>query len=68
MELATTVISDGRQSDAPLSGMGYSYLDEFTLRFYRRRTPMAAFQPLLALTGAHEPPTYKVPYGSESTG
>jgi hypothetical protein len=43
-------------------------LDEFTFRFNRRRTPMAAFQSLLSLTGAHEPTTYKMLYGSESTG
>ncbi len=29
---------------------------------------MAAFQSLLGLTGAHEPTTYKMLYGSESTG
>ena len=45
-----------------------AYLDEFTFRFNRRRTPMAAFQSLLGLTGAHEPTTYKMLYGSESTG
>ena len=45
-----------------------AYLDEFTFRFNRRRTPMAAFQSLLGLTGAHEPTTYKMLYVSESTG
>ena len=32
------------------------YLDEFVFRFYRRRTPMAAFQTLLGI-GASLPPT-----------
>ena len=45
-----------------------AYLDEFTFRFNRRRTPMAAFQSLLGLTGAHGPTTYKMLYASESTG
>ena len=45
-----------------------AYLDEFAFRFNRRRTPMAAFQSLLRLTGAHEPTTYKMLYVSESTG
>jgi len=45
-----------------------AYLDEFTFRFNRRRTPMAAFQSLLGLTGAHAPVTYKMLYDSESTG
>jgi transposase-like protein len=45
-----------------------AYLDEFTFRFNRRRTPMAAFQTLLGL-GSHRPPTtYKQLYGVESTG
>ena len=39
-----------------------AYLDEFTFRFNRRRTPMAAFQSLLGLTGAHGPTTYKMLY------
>ncbi|HET6204936.1 MAG TPA: DDE transposase, partial [Planctomycetota bacterium] len=42
--------------------------DEFTFRFNRRRTPMAAFQSLLSLTGSHLPTTYQMLYGSESTG
>ena len=46
----------------------HAYLDEFTFRFNRRRTPMAAFQSLLGLTGAHSPTTYKMLYASESTG
>ena len=45
-----------------------AYLDEFTFRFNRRRTPMAAFQSLLSLTGAHGPTTYKMLYASELTG
>ena len=45
-----------------------AYLDEFTFRFTRRRTPMAAFQSLLGLTGAHGPTTYKMLYASEPTG
>lgn len=44
-----------------------SYLDEFTFRFNRRRTPMAAFQTLLGLATTHAPTTYKMLYGSEST-
>jgi transposase-like protein len=34
------------------------YLDEFTFRFNRRRTPMAAFQTLLGLATAHQPTPY----------
>lgn len=34
------------------------YLDEFTFRHNRRRTPMAAFQTLLGLGALHEPTTY----------
>jgi len=45
-----------------------AYLDEFTFRFNRRRTPMAAFQTLLGL-GAQQPPTtYNMLYGVEPTG
>jgi len=43
------------------------YLDEFTFRFNRRRTPMAAFQTLLGLASVHGPTTYKMLYASEST-
>jgi hypothetical protein len=35
------------------------YLDEFTFRHNRRRTPMAAFQTLLGLGALHEPATYR---------
>lgn len=45
-----------------------AYLDEFTFRFNRRGTPMAAFQSLLGLTGAHRPTTRKALYASESSG
>jgi len=33
------------------------YLDEFTFRHNRRRTPMAAFQTLLGLSAVHRPTT-----------
>ena len=35
-----------------------AYLDEFTFRFNRRHTPMAAFQTLLGLGGQHRATTY----------
>ena len=35
------------------------YLDEFTFRFNRRRTPMAAFQTLLGLESQQQPITYR---------
>ena len=35
------------------------YLDEFTFRHNRRRTPMAAFQTLLGLSSLHRPTTYE---------
>ncbi len=41
------------------------YLDEFTFRFNRRRTPMAAFQTLLGLATLHGPTTYDRRYASE---
>ena len=44
------------------------YLNEFVFRYNRRRTPMAAFQSLLGLAGQHDPTTYKMLYGAESTG
>ncbi|MGM0578807.1 MAG: IS1595 family transposase [Myxococcota bacterium] len=44
------------------------YIDEFVFRFNRRRVPMAAFQSLLGLTALHEPTTYHMLYGGESTG
>jgi len=45
-----------------------AYLDEFTFRFNRRRTPMAAFQTLLGLGALNHPTTYKQLYGVEATG
>lgn len=45
-----------------------AYLDEFTFRFNRRRTPMAAFQTLLGLGTQQPPTTYKMLYRAESTG
>jgi transposase-like protein len=45
-----------------------AYLDEFVFRFNRRRTPMAAFQSLLGLAGAHGPTTRNRLYGVESSG
>jgi len=44
------------------------YVNEFVFRFNRRRTPMAAFQSLLGLTGQHTPTTYKMLYSGESNG
>jgi len=40
-----------------------AYLNEFTFRFNRRGTPMAAFQTALGLSGARLGPTYKGLYG-----
>jgi hypothetical protein len=45
-----------------------AYLDEFAFCFNRRRSPMAAFQSLLGLTGVHPPTTRKMLYGVESSG
>lgn len=42
-----------------------AYLDEFTFRFNRRRTPMAAFQTLLGLGAQQAPTTYDQLYGVE---
>lgn len=44
------------------------YVNEYVFRFYRRPTPMAAFQSLLGLTSQHEPTTYNMLYDAESTG
>jgi hypothetical protein len=41
------------------------YLDEFTFRFNRRRTPMSGFQTFLGLTTIH---SYHQLYASASTG
>jgi hypothetical protein len=35
------------------------YVDEFTFRFHRRRTQMAAFQTLLDLQSQQPPTTYR---------
>ena len=35
------------------------YLDEYTFRFNRRRTPMAAFQTLLGLPSQQPPTTHR---------
>lgn len=40
-----------------------AYLNEFTFRFNRRRTPMAAFQTVLGLASQRLGPTYKGLYG-----
>jgi transposase-like protein len=40
-----------------------AYLNEFTFRFNRRGTPMAAFQTVLGLAGGRLGPTYKGLYG-----
>ena len=40
-----------------------AYLNEFTFRFNRRRTPMAAFQTVLGLAGQRLGPTYRGLYG-----
>jgi transposase-like protein len=45
-----------------------AYLDEYTFRFNRRRTPMAAFQTLLGLGSQHEPTTYNQLYRVEANG
>ncbi len=42
-----------------------TYLEEFTFRFNRRRTPMAAFQTLLGLGSAQAPTTYREITGSK---
>ncbi len=40
-----------------------AYLNEFTFRYNRRRTPMAAFQTVLGLTEERRGPTYEGLYG-----
>ena len=40
-----------------------AYLNEYTFRFNRRKTPMAAFQTVLGLTKERVGPTYKGLYG-----
>jgi hypothetical protein len=44
------------------------YVDEFTFRFNRRRTPRAAFQTLLGLGAQRGPTTYRQLDEVESTG
>jgi transposase-like protein len=44
------------------------YLDEYTFRFNRRRTPMAAFQTLLGLSGQQPPTTYRQIYAQGPGG
>ena len=41
------------------------YLDEFTFRFNRRRTPQAAFQTILGLAANVPPRTYEQVYAGE---
>jgi len=45
-----------------------AYLDEFTFRFNRRRTPMATLQTLLGLGSQQQPTAHKQSYGVESNG
>ena len=40
-----------------------AYLNEYTFRFNRRKTPMAGFQTVLGLSGVRLGPTYKGLYG-----
>jgi len=42
-----------------------AYLNEYTFRFNRRRTPMAAFQTILGLTSKVDWPTYEELYSGE---
>jgi transposase-like protein len=42
-----------------------AYLNEFTFRFNRRKTPMAAFQTILGLTSKVDWPTYEELYSGE---
>ena len=55
-------------SGPSLTGFVHTNVEPDTTVVTRRRTPMAAFQSLLGLTGAHGPTTYKMLYASESTG
>lgn len=45
-----------------------AYLDEFTFRFNRRRTPLAAFQTLLGIGSRFKGPTYNQLVAAESDG
>jgi len=45
-----------------------AYLNEYTYRFNRRKTPMAAFQTVLGLGGQRMGPTYKGLYGVAKDG
>jgi transposase-like protein len=42
-----------------------AYLNEYTFRFNRRKTPMAAFQTILGLTSKVDYPTYEELYSGE---
>lgn len=44
------------------------YLNEFTFRFNRHRTPMAVFSILIGLSTQHPPITYNQLYTAESVG
>jgi len=49
--------ASARLPEDPCRVPGALVLNEFVFRFNRRRTPMAAFQSLLGLTGQHSPTT-----------
>jgi hypothetical protein len=45
-----------------------SYLDEFTYRFNRRRTCLAAFRSLLGIAARRQPVNYKMLIAAEAAG